>query len=101
MSYKHIKETIGNRTRDLRSCSAVPQTIALPRALMGLYNQHVNIQAYYIILSVYMLTILNPEFFSITVVPSVDGDAAKCVSDSDTITNFRYQNLTAVSNLAI
>ena len=68
---------------------------------MGLYNQHVNIQAYYIILSVYMLTILNPEFFSITVVPSVDGDAAKCVSDSDTITNFRYQNLTAVSNLAI
>ena len=48
-----------------------------------------------------MLTILNPEFFSITVVPSVDGDAAKCVSDSDTITNFRYQNLTAVSNLAI
>ena len=48
-----------------------------------------------------MWPILNPEFFSITVVPSVDEDAAKCVSDSDTITNFRYQNLTAVSNLAI
>ena len=29
---KNFSDTIGNRTRDLPACSAVPQPIALPRA---------------------------------------------------------------------
>jgi len=32
MSMKNSNDTIGNRTRDLLVCSAVPQTSALPRA---------------------------------------------------------------------
>jgi len=32
MSMKNFNETIGNRTRDLPTCSAVPQPTALPRA---------------------------------------------------------------------
>jgi hypothetical protein len=32
MSMKNSNETIGNRTRDLLACSAVPQPIAPPRA---------------------------------------------------------------------
>ena len=32
MSMKNSNETIGNRTRDLPTCSAVPQPITLPRA---------------------------------------------------------------------
>ena len=33
MSMKNSIDTIGNRTRDLRACSAVPQPTAPPRAL--------------------------------------------------------------------
>jgi hypothetical protein len=33
MSMKNSNDTIGNRTRDLPACSAVPQTTAPPRAL--------------------------------------------------------------------
>jgi len=33
MSMKNSNDTIGNRTRDLPTCSAVPQTTALPRAM--------------------------------------------------------------------
>jgi hypothetical protein len=29
---KNLSDTIGNRTRDLPACSAVPQPTALPRA---------------------------------------------------------------------
>ena len=32
MSMKNSNDTIGNRTRDLRNCSAVPQPTALRRA---------------------------------------------------------------------
>ena len=32
MSMKNYSDTIGNRTRDLLTCSAVPQPTALPRA---------------------------------------------------------------------
>ena len=32
MSMKNSNDTIGNRTRDLPACSAVPQPTALPRA---------------------------------------------------------------------
>ena len=32
MSMKKSNDTIGNRTRDLPACSAVPQPTALPRA---------------------------------------------------------------------
>jgi hypothetical protein len=32
MSMKNTNDTIGNRTRDLPTCSAVPQPTALPRA---------------------------------------------------------------------
>ena len=32
MSMKNFNETIGNRTRDLPACSAVPQPTAPPRA---------------------------------------------------------------------
>ena len=32
MSMKNSNDTIGNRTRDLSTCSAVPQPSALPRA---------------------------------------------------------------------
>ena len=32
MSKKNSSDTIGNRTRDLSTCSAVPQPTALPRA---------------------------------------------------------------------
>ena len=31
-SMKNLNDTIGNRTRDFRACSSVPQRIALPRA---------------------------------------------------------------------
>jgi hypothetical protein len=41
------------------------------------------------------------DVFSVTVVPSVDGDAAKGASDSDVTHNFRYQNLAAVPGLAM
>ena len=34
MSMKNSNDTIGNRTRDLTACSAVPQPTALPRAPM-------------------------------------------------------------------
>jgi len=33
MSMKNSNDTIGNRTRDLPTCSAVPQPTALPREL--------------------------------------------------------------------
>jgi hypothetical protein len=32
MSMKNSNDTIGNRTRDLPACSAMPQPTALPRA---------------------------------------------------------------------
>jgi len=32
MSMKNFNDTIGNRTRDLPACSALPQPIAPPRA---------------------------------------------------------------------
>jgi len=32
MSMKNSSDTIGNQTRDLPTCSAVPQATALPRA---------------------------------------------------------------------
>jgi len=31
MSMKNFNDTIGNRTRDLQACSAVPQPTGLPR----------------------------------------------------------------------
>jgi len=34
MSIKNSNDTIGNRTRDLPACSAVPQQTAPPRALL-------------------------------------------------------------------
>jgi hypothetical protein len=36
MSMKHAKDTIGNRTRDIPVCIAVPQATAPPRAPSGL-----------------------------------------------------------------
>jgi len=36
MSMKNSSDTIGNRTRDLPTCSAVPQPTAPPRALHSL-----------------------------------------------------------------
>jgi hypothetical protein len=41
MSMKNFNNTIGNRTRDLRTCSTVPQPTALPRA--PLFNVSFNI----------------------------------------------------------
>ena len=39
MSMKNSSDTIGNRTRDLLTCSAVPQPTALRRArIVGLYT---------------------------------------------------------------
>jgi hypothetical protein len=38
MSIKNCNETIGNRTRDLPACSAVPQPTAPPRALQQKRN---------------------------------------------------------------
>jgi hypothetical protein len=35
MSMKNSNDTIGNRTRDLPACSAVPQPTAPPRAPVG------------------------------------------------------------------
>ena len=37
MSMKNSSDTIGNRTRDLPACSAVPQPTALPRAPIYIY----------------------------------------------------------------
>ena len=39
MSMKNSTDTIGNRTRDLPACSAVPQPSAPPRALQQAYKQ--------------------------------------------------------------
>ena len=39
MSLKNSNGTVGNRTRDLRTCSAVPQPTALPRAPEKLLHQ--------------------------------------------------------------
>jgi hypothetical protein len=37
MSMKNYSDNIGNRTRDLLACSAVPQPTALPRARIYIY----------------------------------------------------------------
>jgi len=37
MSMKNSNDTIGNRTRDLPTCSAVPQPTALPRAPLRIF----------------------------------------------------------------
>jgi len=37
---KNSNETIGNRTRDLPTCNAVPQTNALPRAPQYTVEEH-------------------------------------------------------------
>jgi hypothetical protein len=39
MSMKNPKDTIGNQTRDLPTCSAVPQPTALPAACPGKVRQ--------------------------------------------------------------
>jgi hypothetical protein len=38
MSMKNSIDTIGNRTHDLSTCSAVPQPAELPRAPVSLYT---------------------------------------------------------------
>ena len=38
MSIKNFNDTIGNRTRDLPACTAVPQPTALPRASLKYIN---------------------------------------------------------------
>ena len=50
VSMKNFNDTIGNRTRDLLACSAVPQPIAPPRAPSHIihsrpksYNLHINV----------------------------------------------------------
>ena len=46
MSMKNSGDTIGNRTRDLPACSAVPQPTAPPRALhLYIYNIY-NLEEY-------------------------------------------------------
>ena len=42
---KNSIDTIGNRTRDLPTCSAVPQT-APPRALWLVYTTRIDVRAY-------------------------------------------------------
>jgi hypothetical protein len=42
MSIKKSNETIGNGTRDLPACSAVPQPTAPPRAPMLKVNQQIT-----------------------------------------------------------
>jgi len=39
MSMKNCNETIGNRTRDLPDCSAVPQPTAPPAACSHIYEE--------------------------------------------------------------
>jgi hypothetical protein len=43
MSMKNSNDTIGNRTRDLPTCSAVPQLTVLPRAPYSMwYLQYIH-----------------------------------------------------------
>jgi len=42
MSMKKSNDTIGNRTRDLPACSAVPQSTAPPRARINPLNAELN-----------------------------------------------------------
>jgi hypothetical protein len=44
MSMKKSKDTMGNRTRDLLACSAVPQPTALPRAPFSIILLYRNLQ---------------------------------------------------------
>ena len=48
MSMKNCNDTIGNRTRDLPTCSAVPQPTALPRARTEISYFYLNMPRIYI-----------------------------------------------------
>jgi hypothetical protein len=56
MSMKNSKDTIGNRTRDLPVCSAVPQSTAPPRAppVYGIYEMIITCEHTYIYIPVYL-----------------------------------------------
>jgi hypothetical protein len=41
ISMKNSNDTIGNRTRDLPACSAVPQPTAPPRSAICVYSSHI------------------------------------------------------------
>ena len=44
MSMKNSNDTIGDRTRDLPACSAVPQPTAPPRAPMNLVINRISVK---------------------------------------------------------
>jgi hypothetical protein len=48
MSMKNSSDTIGNRTRDLPTCSAVPQPIAPPAACPCLLISRITINMQYL-----------------------------------------------------
>jgi len=43
MSTKNSNDTIGNRTRDLLTCSAVPQPSAPQRTPVNILNMHISV----------------------------------------------------------
>ena len=60
MSMKNSSDTIGNRTRDLPACSAVPQPTAPPRAPVVAYRNIILSDNCRLALPVGCLDLVNP-----------------------------------------
>ena len=72
MSMKDLNYIIGNRTRDLPACSAVPQPTALRRAPV-LKSHHILIT----------LRVLDAWFSSVVLIPNVAFDDTQCSAFGD------------------